>query len=416
MYAKAIIHRGAIVIDYVSKEKHLRLSTGITNVTADVFKNGSLTAKFPDHQTKNTIIAVKLKQIDEIIGEYFIKNSCKPSIDFIKETLQTKTKDIVEKEKKYEKFDECFRGFVESAARGKVQPDSLKVHNGTYNALLTYEKYNGKLTLNRINTLEFFQDFQKFLSDPNKNDKTKGIKFRGTKGGLNNNTINKRLSILKAFLRWCQEKKLLTIPSNIFNCKTLIKTFQPTVVVLDKKEQKQIEVLKLSGEEKKMRDVLVFLYKTGMRYSDLLTFCKDDVSVGYIKKYAKKTDKFFEVPLSPKAKQLMEEYDYNFNFFSTVYFNRRIKEILEKYEVCCNNIIIRNQVFATTETSKVKKCTEICSHTGRRTFIADCIKAGFTIPRIMHFTGHTKISSLQAYIDLFGSDANDLKKIRMLDK
>lgn len=415
MYAKAVIYRGNIVIDYISQRKNLRLSTGITKVTPHAYKNGSLAAKVEDYKNKNTIIAVKLEQVNKIIEAYFIKNKVKPEVEYVRECLKIETEENTLEEKKYEKFEDYFKVFYRSKEREAVKRESLKPYMGTLNALVTYQKYTGTITLNKINSVEFFQDFEKFLSNPNNNEKTKGIKFRGTQGGLNNNTINKRLTCLKVFLRWCDEKKLITLDKKIFASRNLIKTFQPTVVTLEKEEQTMLENLKLSGEEKEMRDILIFLCRTGIRYSDLTDLCKDDIKGEYIVKYANKTNLLFKVPLTAKALDLIEAYNCNFNIHSTAFFNKRIKEILKKYEVCSYKISIREKKYTETIKTKVMKYTQVSSHTGRRTFIDNCLNLGFTIPQIMGFTGHTKVSSLQCYIDNFKGGEDVMKKIKLLD-
>lgn len=415
MYAKAVLFLGNVVIDYVSQRKNLRLSTGVTKVTPENFKKEVLSAKVDDYINKNTMIAVKLEQVNKIIEAYFIKNKVKPDVEYVRECLKNEIEENTLEEKKYEKFEDYFKVFYKSKEREAVKRESLKPYNSTLNALITYQKYTGTISLNKINSVGFFQDFERFLSNPNGGVKTKGVKFRGTQGGLNNNTINKRLTCLKVFLRWCDEKKLITLDKKILTSRNLIKTFQPTVVTLDKEEQTKLEKLDLSGEEKEMRDILIFLCRTGIRYSDLTDLCKDDIKGEYIVKYAHKTDLLFKVPLTSKAQELIEKYNCNFNIHSTAYFNSRIKEILKKYKVCCYQITIREKRYTETIKTKVMKYSQVSSHTGRRTFIDNCLNLGFTIPQIMGFTGHTKVSSLQCYIDNFKGGEDVMKKIKLLD-
>lgn len=78
-----------------------------------------------------------------------------------------------------------------------------------------------------------------------------------------------------------------------------------------------------------------------------------------------------------------------------------IKELLKKHKICIYNISVTSSIMKKENITDVPKYNEIGTHSGRRTFIARCFRAGFNITDIMGFTGHKKVDTLLVYRDLF---------------
>lgn len=418
MHANVKVFLGNVVIDYISQRKNLRLSTGVTKVLPEQLENGALTAAVEDYKRKNKTIAAKLLQIDKIIDDYFISEKEKPSIQYIKDMLKKPISSVKigEEEKLVEKADSLqtiYQEFYKSKQGDAIVRASLKDYNSTFNTLVAFHKLKHKISLNEINSPDFLRMFEKFCSEPISKEQREKLKLE-ILGSMNDNTIKKRISVLKTFMKWCYEKKFIA-ENRIAFYVSKIRAFQPTVVILTKEEQDALEAKNLSGQDEQLRDIMLFLCKTGIRYSDLLTLTKDDVHTGYIVKEADKTRLKFKVPISPKAKLLLEKYNNNFNIFSTTMFNRLIKELLEREKICDYIINIRAVSYVAIERTQVKKYTEISSHTGRRSFIAHCIINGISLPEIMSYTGHRKVTSLQVYVDLFQIQKDSAEKIKALD-
>lgn len=414
MKAKAKIFRNTVVIYYDHDRKTLRLATGIGKVPPGdgYFKKGQLTAKVLGYEGKNEIINIMLAKVNEVIADYYFENKEMPSVDFVRSVLLKGTQDNKIQGRRFEGFEAYYHLMIEEKKSEAIVPSSLKDYTSTLNSLKLYQHLNGELSPEQMNSAEFLRKFEAFLSESY--DDTRLKKFR-TKGGLNVNTCKKRISTVRTFLKWCQGKEIISQRFEVENYKTRLKKYQPTVVIITKEEKAQLLNLDLEGEDEKLRDILVFLYLTGLRYSDLLLLHKGYVRNGYVVKDAQKTTKKFKVPLTKKATEILEKYDYNMNMFSTTMFNRLIKELLKRYNICCYPIRIQKTVYNKVSQITVEKYSQISSHTGRRSFIAHCIMTGHSIPEIMAMTGHSRITSLQCYIDQFQVQQNEIEKIQLLD-
>jgi integrase len=406
MFASAKNYRGSIMIDYVFDRNHLRVSTGITKISQSDFKNGNVGAKVLDHENKNTIIKIKLKQVNSIIDDYFIVNKQRPSINYLKNKLSEEKQNV---EIKHESFADYYTEFYNSKSLEAIVIDSLKDYKSLKNALLTYDAEVQRLTFEIINSADFFVKFEKFLSDPSP---SKEFKFRGNQS---NNTIRKRISCLSTFLKWCESKDYIKRKFEVENYVSKVKKFKPTIVILTKEEQIKLKELELTGDEEKIRDIMLFLCYTGLRYSDLLTLGKGDCRGGFISKDAEKTRFRFKVPLNKNSTDLLEKYNYNFNIFSTTIFNLLIKKLLKNNDICSNTVEIRDVKYNKIIRTKVIKRTEISSHTGRRSFVAKCIQNGFGLTDIMGFTGHKKVDTLLIYVDVFQNQESAVEKFKLLE-
>jgi integrase len=414
MIAKAKIYRDTVIIYYDHDRKTLRIATQTGKIPsgAKMFKDGQLTAKVPGYKEKNKIINIILSKVNDIISDFYFTYKEKPSVEFIKSALKQSKQKVKSQDLKYDSFEDLYLMMFEEKKCDAIVPSSLKDYTSTLNSLRLYQHLNGKLTLELMNSAKFIKKFESFLGIMHTDEE---LKIYRTKGGLNVNTTKKRISTLLTFLKWCEGQGAITRKFEVVNYKTKLKKYQPTVVIITREEKEHLLQLRLAGTEEELRDILVFLCLTGLRYSDLLTLNKGFYQNGYIVKDAQKTKKKFKVPLTNKAKEIAEKYNYKMNMFSTTIFNKLIKELLKKHSICCYPISIQTTVFTNTTQEQVEKWTQICSHTGRRSFVANCIMTGHTIPEIMAMTGHSRISSLQCYIDQFQIQQQELNKIQLLD-
>jgi integrase len=406
MIASVKIYRGTVVIDYIYKRNHLRETTGITKVSKDELRKGILISKVADAESKNKIILVKLKQVNTIIDDYYMVNKEWPSINHVKEKIKENKQSTEIKEKN---FNDYYIAFFKKKKSEAISPTSLKDYKSTQNALLTYDKVEKKLSLEVINSADFIEKFELFLSKSSPSDEF------GFIGNQCNNTIRKRITCLKTFLKWCEGKEFLKRKFDVENYKSKIQKFKPTIVVLTREEQIQLKDLKLSGRNEKLRDVMLFLCYTGLRYSDLLTLVKDDCKEGFITKDAEKTRVRFRIPLNKNSMEILEKYNYRLDFFSTKDFNVEIKKLLEDNDICKYPIEIRDVKYNKIVRSQVMKFDVISSHTGRRSFVARCLQNGFGLTEIMSFTGHKKVDTLMIYVDVFQNQESAQERFKMLE-
>jgi integrase len=423
MYATAVNKEGSIKIYYQNFAKSLWVSTGVTGIPNDekYFNDERLTSKVKDYTVKNLKIAEKHGLIEDIIKDYVKYNDIEPSIEYVKQKLRNKNEKTEAAQqlelKKSDSFLPYYKAFYEEKGREIRVKDSLKDYISNLNTLLAYEKMNGKLTLQSINDVKFLKAFELFLSKPiNQKIKVyKGTKERtvNVKGELNDNTISKRISYIKVFLNWCEQNDHLILHPKIKAYKTIVSKYKPTIVILTDEELKQLKNLDLKNEtDAALRDYMLVLCSTGMRFSDLYSLSKEDVEGGYITKRAQKTRIIFSVPISDETLAIIKKYEYSFKRFKNQTYNRMIKDLLRENKMCCYNVTVTTAKFNVIKTTEVEKCEEIGTHTGRRTFVARALKNGWSLADVMSCTGHKKIETLLVYRDLFAKE--DSKRERFL--
>lgn len=422
MYTKVIIYQKGVYIYYYHKGEILRIPTNVqlkekpkTRKNKDgktikyynSFKDGQVTYYLKNFEGLNRQINLVKNAVDKIISEYFNKELKKPSVNYVKDQYFFEDKGEDEAIKSV-KANTLFKEFIEYK-EGKVNvPSSVKDYKSLYNALRFYQYKTKKiLTVHDVNSITFFSKFETFIKKPHVLTPKEKKEYK-IAGGLNANTVLKRMSGLRSFMIWCKKEE--TVDENkIKDEPTASKKYKTTPIILEDIEIKQLMNLQLNIEkEVKTRDLLVFLSLTGTRFSDAIRLNKTnlypiDGGSYLLKKIAKKVTYNFEVPLLPEAYKIFKKYDFNLNFFPSQMFNRYIKELLVKYNICNYEIPIVEVNHEDEPEKNVIKFTKISSHTGRRTFITRAIRAGVSLDVIMAATSHRKLDTILEYMKIFGN-------------
>jgi len=274
---------------------------------------------------------------------------------------------------------------------------SVKDYQTLQNALTDYQTYRKNiLNFDIINSLDFMIDFRKFLSLTHVGYKTTG--------NLNDNTINKRFSCLKTFMRYIESKELYTFKRPVMEFKTV--KYDNDIIALSKDEIQKIIDIKTDNEAwQKIIDLFVFNCFCGLRYSDLIklkltNFMKDEVGDYYIIQENKKTGIKVHISLQLTSLNILKKYDFKLPVVCSQYFNRMIKDILEKYDLFSDIVVKKNRSLKVNKDYDTMKRKLICSHTGRRTFITLSANNNVPLNSIMLASGHTKLATLKRYMKL----------------
>lgn len=314
-----------------------------------------------DTKNRNELINQIHKDYDNAIIELITKY---PNIPLTKKLIEANIKRNNEKKTLHSDLLQLYDDFLTFKKNDQdLSPASIKDYVSLKNLLNDYQtKNNETLTIESI-SMDFINDFHKFMIE----DRSKDKRYI-SKGGLNNNTINKRFSTLHTFLYYLHNKYNYKIDSEIINKNT--DKYRPTIVIVEDSEMKQLLKIKFNTDnERFIIDILIFLCNTGLRYSDLITLTRFDVKEEnhsfYIEKFAEKTEDKFLVPLNNVALKILNDYDYfeNSKLPTNQHFNRVLKEILNKHELMQNYIKIDEFRGTNKIRKKVKKVTEISSHT-----------------------------------------------------
>ena len=189
------------------------------------------------------------------------------------------------------------------------------------------------------------------------------------------------------------------------------------IIRLYKDEIKDLYNRELKDSSRNMiRDYFVFLCLTGLRFADFVSINKDNFVMGKdglvtLSLYTQKTNIRVEIRLTKQAKEIAERYDYKFDGYTNQAFNRAIKELLKDEELFEDEIVTYREVLnQKPQPIKMPRREKITAHTARPTFISMMIENGVQPIHVMHMVGHTKMSTLQIYIDRFSPKAeNEIK-------
>lgn len=137
------------------------------------------------------------------------------------------------------------------------------------------------------------------------------------------------------------------------------------------------------------RDIFLFSSYTGLRFGDVESLTNEqliDSNTLYLK--MQKTGKWLTVPLSPKAKKLLQKYN-----------TQETKFLFPKR----TNVSINRDLKIIARLCKIKK--NITHHVGRHTFATMLINQNVNPFIVMKLLGHSSIKTTQIYVN---NSTNDL--------
>ncbi len=226
-----------------------------------------------------------------------------------------------------------------------------------------------------------------------------------------NNTVHSNLKVIRRVLNKAIEEDLLPYEKNPF-LRYKLKWEKTEKVFLTEDELKSLEDLELSPTQKVLtihRDMFVFAcYAGGLRVSDLLFLKWKDVNHNRLLIVMEKTSDQLHVPLSNKAKEILNRYrpedgkpkgfvfpmlngdtDYSDNAVwfrakssQTAFYNKNLKTLAEMADID----------------------KPVTSHTARHTFATRALNKGMGIEYVSRLMGHTNIKTTQVYTKIVNKD------------
>ncbi|MBY0243969.1 MAG: site-specific integrase [Sphingobacteriaceae bacterium] len=250
-------------------------------------------------------------------------------------------------------------------------------------------------------TFDFLQKFSLFLGKQE-------IKYKNLPPKkLNQSTINKHLKNIKRFVNLAINKDLMNIQSYPFRKFKISQTESKKIFLLPE-EIENMEQLQLVGENKKhevIRDMFLFSVYTGLRYSDVFSLRKNDLTTidgeTWLIKDLEKTKENIRIPLNQifngKPLEIINKYNklgtvFCFNYLTNQHCNRQLKEI------------------ATLANIENKAIT---FHTARHTTATFLIYKGVPMTTVQKLLGHRKIATTQIYGHIMDKTLqNDIKAVQ----
>lgn len=231
--------------------------------------------------------------------------------------------------------------------------------------------------------------------------------------GYQNETVKKKISMLKWFFRWLVTKGVIKDVS-FTTYRTKLKQSNNSVVFLTWEELMKVYNYPFNeGYLSRARDVFCFCCFTSLRYSDVAKLKKSDIQNGIINVITQKTNAALKIELNKYSSSILDKYtkmegDKALPVASNQKMNNYIKEVCRQCEL--------NEVITSTHYVGDRKITEskpkwkaVGTHCGRRTFICNALMLGIAPSIVMKWTGHSDYRAMKPYIDI----ADEAKKNAM---
>lgn len=402
---------------YYSKDGILRFPTGIT-ISKEKNKDGKfkewdyksvfIKPTVPDYQLRKDKLDFWLKKANDILSSKYSEGHVLTAAE-LKTLLMseeaaneiTRTAELV---KMYEQFWERKKQYFHS--RGK--PISLKDYTSLKHMLYDYEAVKGRtLKIKEVDRF-FLEDLLNWMRQPNP-ERIGDYEFK-TAGAQNPKTCQKRFAVFLQYFVFLKDLKIVdqSIVDMIrrFTAKEIrvVRTHKVTLTVSEVHKLYEYEF----GNQRlnNIRDLFVFTCFTGLRWADLNNFdsrfiktSADGSGKVYKRKAIKTADSSgasYEIPLCNIALKILHRHGNSLKplLISNTKTNEYIKEALQitGYFNDISEVVDK-------ETKEYKRRYEaITIHKGRDTFISNLVQTT-PLNEVMKYTGHTKLSTLQEYID-----------------
>jgi integrase len=138
----------------------------------------------------------------------------------------------------------------------------------------------------------------------------------------------------------------------------------------------------------KAKDIHVLECQTSLRVSDRKRLGKEQIKDSVIKMQAHKNKKQLTIPLTPKAKAILEKYDYKLPTISEQRMNEYVKAICL---IAGFDYLVEVADYRGGEKiyKKLPKWKLITNHTSVKTFITHCGEKGISAKVVSEITGKT---------------------------
>lgn len=245
--------------------------------------------------------------------------------------------------------------------------------------------------------------------------------------GMNNTTISKQFSILKALMKAAikEGKGRLNVCQDFRDYTVTRKDSDYEVIALDQPEFDAILDIdlcdynnrvqytkKIKGKDAvatvsfktldKVRDLFVFACTTGLRFSDLSDLKREHLRDNWIHKKAVKTGQQLAIPLNAISYFVLEKNSELPTPLPTM-SNQKANEYLKILGQIAgiDSLIEKTREYGTKSVSTTYKKYELMSmHMGRRVFASLSLAKGVPSQNVMSLTGHKKFASFKRYMHI----------------
>jgi len=306
-----------------------------------------------------------------------------PTKNQFKEKLSQKLNGVNTSLSFYEFVDE----FIKNSKNSK-KPSTTKEYIYTIQDLKSFEKHNKRRIDWDTLDLQFYESY---------------MDYQYNVKGNSQNLFGKRIKTIKTFLNDAT-KKNINKHLMFYGFKVLKK--RSDNIYLNEDDLKKIYKLDLSKNKRleRVRDLFIVGCRTGLRFSDLTSLRKEDISKDGIRFQSDKTGEVLNTVIIEETQEILEKYNYQLPKISRTNLNKYIKEVGELADI--SEVSYKDTYKSGKAISKkLKKYERISSHTARRSFATNMYKRKFPIYYLMKITGHKKESDFLNYIKVTNEEA-----------
>lgn len=269
--------------------------------------------------------------------------------------------------------------FIEDADNGvhNMQPGTIKHYRVVLKRVREYCAYHGysDLDFDQIN-MEFYAAYYKYLLDNG-----------GGPVGFGNH-----IKKIKRLMRMALHSQLHNNQIYLHPDFKVIRGEHEDKIYLTMDEIALLENVDLSHNPPldRERDRFLLAFYFVMRWEDSVLFSKDFIQQDrYVDYRSKKTDVQCVVPISAKARLLIEKNNYKFDHYSNQEANRKIKEVAAMAGI--NQMVEQGG-------KRAPKFKFVTTHTARRSAATNLALSGMSLESIMKLGGWKEIRTLQLYL------------------
>lgn len=344
---------------------------------------------YPGYSTKNANVRKLKNKIGDIVDK-LVNQEIEPDINTVKEKFNLKPTKVKEAtlSERWQEFTKA--PSIHGKNKGKFRSHGTRRQlKAIFNNLLAYLKESNQRPTYNVFTLSFYDKYLAYMDEK----------------GKSVNTIGNQVKFIKAFLAW-SEKNGYFKPDFSLSDYSVTKEIKPIIYLtraeLDTLYGHNFKSKRLS----KVRDLFVFQCSTGLRFSDLSRLGRQHIVNNEIVMKSQKTKTDIFVPLSPRALEILNKYDYELPLISEQKYNDYIKEAVKTAKIK-TKVEIRTDKDGKTIYKNVFKHELVSSHTAVKTFISHCVELGIRVKDVAIMTGKTEKVLLDHY---YGTDREQIRK------
>ncbi|MHA2294888.1 MAG: site-specific tyrosine recombinase/integron integrase [Candidatus Hodarchaeales archaeon] len=268
-----------------------------------------------------------------------------------------------------------------------LQVEDQKVEN--YLLYLEIERgYSSKTIKEYAYDLQMFQRFiQKDLDSTSSWDIRRFLKHLKQDRGYSNTSVHRKICSIRSLFKFLEKEKVVDHnPAASIETPKVPKSLPKTVTV------EEVKKLLDSTENLRNRLILLLLYSTGLRVSELANLSVDDVQFDeeLIKVVRGKGSKDRVVPLNINVATLLKKY-----IEQTTNSRRDNSAFINKYGSGLTPRSIQRIVKGCKERAGLDK--KVTPHVLRHAFATHLIEGGVDIRLIQELLGHSSLSTTQIY-------------------